>query len=120
MYALLYFASSLFFTSCVLFLLKIELAGIIEIILYANAIVILFTIIIMLFNENFNNYIKYKKVILCIPIPLTILLLLIYINNISFIEFKETIFTIHDIGMCLFQHYILLVELISLLLLTTI
>ncbi|MCV2526067.1 MAG: NADH-quinone oxidoreductase subunit J [Candidatus Lightella neohaematopini] len=120
MHALLYFALSLCFTSCILFLLKMELAGILEIILYANAIVVLFTIIIMLFNEHFSNYIIYKKIILCMLIPLIMLILLIYINNVNFIEYKEVLFTINDISMFLFQHYILLVELISLLLLTTI
>ncbi|MCV2502055.1 MAG: NADH-quinone oxidoreductase subunit J [Candidatus Lightella neohaematopini] len=119
-HSLLYFALSLCFTSCILFLLKMELAGILEIILYANAIVVLFTIIIMLFNENFNNYIAYKRIILCMLIPLIMLILLIHINNINFTEYKEILFTVHDISMFLFQHYILLVELISLLLLTTI
>ncbi|MCV2525317.1 MAG: NADH-quinone oxidoreductase subunit J [Candidatus Lightella neohaematopini] len=120
MHALLYFALSLCFTSCILFLLKMELAGILEIILYANAIVVLFTVIIMLFNEHFSNYIIYKKIILCMLIPLIMLILLIYINNVKFTEYKEVLFTINDISMFLFQHYILLVELISLLLLTTI
>ncbi|MCV2500182.1 MAG: NADH-quinone oxidoreductase subunit J, partial [Candidatus Lightella neohaematopini] len=104
----------------VFFLLKMELAGVLEIILYANAIIVLFTIIIMLFNENFSNCIIYKKTILCMLIPLIMLILLIYINNISFTEYKEILFTINDISMFLFQHYILLIELISLLLLTTI
>ncbi|MCV2518454.1 MAG: NADH-quinone oxidoreductase subunit J [Candidatus Lightella neohaematopini] len=120
MHALLYFASSLCFTSCILFLLKMELAGILEIILYANAIVVLFTVIIMLFNENSSNCIIYKKTTLCMLIPLIMLILLIYINNINFTEYKEILFTIHDISIFLFQNYILLVELISLLLLTTI
>ncbi|MCV2508519.1 MAG: NADH-quinone oxidoreductase subunit J [Candidatus Lightella neohaematopini] len=120
MHALLYFASSLCFTSCTFFLLRIELAGILEIILYANAIIVLFTIIIMLFNEKFSNYIIYKRTILCMLMPLIMLILLIYINNINFIEYKEILFTINDISVFLFQHYILLVELISLLLLTTI
>ncbi|MCV2531433.1 MAG: NADH-quinone oxidoreductase subunit J, partial [Candidatus Lightella neohaematopini] len=56
MNALLYFMLSLFFTSCLLFLLKVELAGILEIILYANVVVVLFTVFIMLFNENYINH----------------------------------------------------------------
>ncbi|MCV2506230.1 MAG: NADH-quinone oxidoreductase subunit J [Candidatus Lightella neohaematopini] len=120
MNALLYFMLSLFFTSCLLFLLKVELAGILEIILYANVVVVLFTVCIMLFNENYINHITYKKIILCTLMPLAMLMILIYINNVNYVEYKEVLFTISDISILLFKHYMLLVELISLLLLTAV
>lgn len=127
-YALLYLIVSFLSISCVLFSLGAFLAGTIEIIVYAGAIVILFIFVVMTLNiENFIskankkfNFIDFKSccgIVLSSSILCVIILSMIMETRNYFIYVSTLVIDLHQIGYRLFGFYILIVEIVSFLLL---
>ncbi|CAL1329087.1 NADH-quinone oxidoreductase subunit J [Candidatus Providencia siddallii] len=124
-YALLYLLISLLSLSVVFFSLGAYFAGVMETIIYAGAIVVLFIFVVMMLNlgksikKQKNIYVKSKNWIIFTIISIILLIILIYgINSFPFEERNIcNIITIKEIGMSLFGPYILIIEFISFLLL---
>lgn len=123
-YSLLYLILSLLSISGIFFTFGCIFVGSLEIIIYAGAIMVLFIFILMLINpktiqENKKNSIK--KIFLYF---LFFLILLFCLNNFFVSENKKMIFiqniAIKKLGILLFGKYLLLVEVTSLLLLSSI
>lgn len=126
-YTLLYFLISLISISCIFFILGDYFAGSLEIIIYAGAIVILF-IFVLMFLDYQDIKLKEKKFFL----KKILFLLIVLFSNLIFFIFifyflKNTynkkyiimnFINIKDIGINLFTQYKIIVELISILLLS--
>ncbi|QJC33424.1 NADH-quinone oxidoreductase subunit J family protein [Enterobacteriaceae endosymbiont of Donacia clavipes] len=126
-YTLIYFLISLISISCMFFLLGDYFAGALEIIIYAGAILILFIFVLMLLNykkvELEEKYYLFKKLsFLIILIILTLLFLIIVFYIFKNLCDKKYIIynfvNIKNIGINLFTKYKIIVELISILLLS--
>ncbi|MBK4764896.1 MAG: NADH-quinone oxidoreductase subunit J [Pantoea sp. Brub] len=126
MHMLFYFISFLLSISGIYFLIGSYFIGALEIIIYAGAITVLFVFVIMMLNiGNVTN--KQEKnwlnlLIICISIIISILLLCIIIYSVSNTHDKLINISIIDsksIGISLFGHYMIIVELISMLLLAS-
>ncbi|QJC37462.1 NADH-quinone oxidoreductase subunit J [Enterobacteriaceae endosymbiont of Donacia thalassina] len=127
-YTLLYFLISLISISCIFFILGDYFAGSLEIIIYAGAIVVLFTLVLMVLNYK-NIKLEEKKfllkkilfLIIMFLFTLLFLILIFYILKIlynkKYIIIMNNI-NIKDIGINLFTQYKIIVELISILLLS--
>lgn len=129
-HALLYLIASLLSISLVFFSLKASFAGIIEIIVYAGAIMVLFLFSIMMLDINNPDksydctefsFLSIKKnfgVLLMMSNFLMILLYVISKNNSSMINIFDLDISTKKIGIVLFSSYILVVEIASFLLLS--
>ncbi|QJC36648.1 NADH-quinone oxidoreductase subunit J [Enterobacteriaceae endosymbiont of Donacia simplex] len=126
-YTLLYFLISLISMSCIFFILGDYFAGSLEIIIYAGAIVILFIFVLMFLNykniELEEKNFLFKKMLFLITIFLINLLFLILIFYILKNLYNQkyiimNFINIIDIGVNLFTHYKIIIELISILLLS--
>lgn len=129
MYALLYLILSLLSISCNLFSLKASLAGSIEIIVYAGAVMVLFIFSIMMLNMNSSKSFRDKEfnflpikvffgILLLMGGLLTVLLYSFYRLKNSFINMFESTVSLKQIGIALFGSYIIVVEIASFLLLS--
>ncbi|QJC31376.1 hypothetical protein GJT87_01885 [Enterobacteriaceae endosymbiont of Macroplea mutica] len=124
---LLYFLAILFSIAGMLFVLGNFFIGSIEIIIYTGAIAILFIFIIMLCNYK-NNIVFEKQTLLTKPYLLCLLLFMaiIFIMSLCIIIFQEynnkyLVYHINDLthlGVNLFSKYNIIVELISIVLLS--
>ncbi|QJC34242.1 NADH-quinone oxidoreductase subunit J [Enterobacteriaceae endosymbiont of Donacia cinerea] len=126
-YTLLYFLISLISMSCIFFVLGDYFAGSLEIIIYAGAIVILFIFVLMLLNykniELEEKKFLFKKILFLIIILFLTLLFLIFIFYILKNLYNKkyiimNFINIMDIGVNLFTQYKIIIELISILLLS--
>lgn len=129
-YALFCLVLSLLSVSCNLFSLQAPVAGALEIIIYAGAIMVLFVFVIMMFDmKNVDFDINHGKFsFLSIQICLGVLLLmssLLMIFLYSVLEIKNCFINIFEpaisatqIGIALFGPYMLVVEMASFLLLS--
>ncbi|WP_075431782.1 NADH-quinone oxidoreductase subunit J [Buchnera aphidicola] len=126
-YVLLYFVLFIFSLSGIFFTLGSYFLGALEIIIYAGSIVVLFLFIIMLidFNKNlsiypFRKFFSLNNIFLfCFFIPVISFLYFQY-NIISKQNIFFRIISIKDIGFCFFRKYCFLIELASLLLLSSV
>ncbi|QJC29658.1 NADH-quinone oxidoreductase subunit J [Enterobacteriaceae endosymbiont of Plateumaris pusilla] len=127
MYTLVYFLISLISISGIFFTLGDYFAGALEIIIYAGAIVVLFVFILMLLNhkqialEEKKLLIK-KPIILIFSILLTTILLFFLIfmikESCNNKYIYNNIIDINCIGINMFKQYKIIIELISILLLS--
>lgn len=124
-HALLYLIISIISISCIFFTLGSYFAGALEIIIYASAIMVLFIFVIMMLNIDFNLYkkkyffINYKNNITLLIIESILLLILILsILNSNTHKIIQKFISIKNIGIALFGPYFLIVELVSMLLLS--
>ncbi|WP_343192294.1 NADH-quinone oxidoreductase subunit J [Buchnera aphidicola (Formosaphis micheliae)] len=125
-YALIYLIVSLLFISGIFFLLGDIFPAVLEIIIYAGAIMVLFIFVIMLLNLGkyiektemiFLNSNSWRKISVLF---LFFLIALVYsISYVSNLNITETTIDIKEMGMNLFGSYIYIVELVSILLLNT-
>ncbi|CRK85885.1 NADH-quinone oxidoreductase subunit J [Candidatus Providencia siddallii] len=125
-YALFYLIISLLSLSAVFFSIGAYFAGAIETIVYASAIIVLFVFVVMMLNLGNEvviqerNFMNRKSLIF--SVILSISLLSIFIYGISTFPYKEkiggTIIGVKEVGITLFGPYILVIEFISLLLLS--
>ncbi|QJC33015.1 NADH-quinone oxidoreductase subunit J family protein [Enterobacteriaceae endosymbiont of Donacia semicuprea] len=129
LYTLIYFLVSLISISCMFFLLGDYFAGSLEIIIYAGAIIILFIFVLMLLDykkiELEEKYYLFKKLSLLIILIILTLLFLITIFYIfkNLCDKRYIIYhfiNIKNIGINLFTKYKIIVELISILLLSSV
>ncbi|XBC39374.1 MAG: NADH-quinone oxidoreductase subunit J [Buchnera aphidicola (Nurudea shiraii)] len=125
MYSLIFLIASFLSTSGVFFSLGAFFAAALEVIIYAGAIMVLFVFVIMMFNFKnstscsiaFNlPFVKLIMIITFFMISFCGLFFLLYNLNSQYI-FNVVINT-REIGIKLFQDYVLIIELISMLLLT--
>ncbi|QJC37874.1 NADH-quinone oxidoreductase subunit J [Enterobacteriaceae endosymbiont of Donacia bicoloricornis] len=124
---ILYFLISLISISCIFFILGDYFAGALEIIIYAGAVVILF-IFSLMFLDYKNIKLEEKKVLLKKKISLFIILFFTLVFVIFIFFILKNIYSkkyiimnfinIKDIGINLFTKYKIIVELISILLLS--
>ncbi|BAP58321.1 NADH-quinone oxidoreductase subunit J [Candidatus Tachikawaea gelatinosa] len=125
-YMLLYFIISLFSISGIFFSLGNNFAGSMEIIIYAGAIMVLFIFVIMLLNlgplleKQEKSFLKPQIFIYSIGISLLLFLLITYqLASIKNYVLDKNLIKSQEIGINLFSHYLLMVELISFLLLSS-
>ncbi|VAX76385.1 NADH-quinone oxidoreductase subunit J [Buchnera aphidicola] len=113
--------------SGIFFILGSFFIGILEIIIYAGAIMVLFVLVVMLIDlneRNFNiplkNLSKFFDIISIFSLLISLFFLIIQLvfHKKKFLMFQNI--CIKEIGLCLFGKYIFLVELSSLLLLSSI
>lgn len=123
-HALIYLIVSLLSISCIFFLIGSYFAGALEIIIYTGAIMVLFIFVVMMLNiDNYEAqkhiWMKYKLYlyILCIPLILLMLIILVLSKNTNHVGCLGHIITPKAVGIALFSHYLLVVELASMLLL---
>ncbi|QJC38692.1 NADH-quinone oxidoreductase subunit J [Enterobacteriaceae endosymbiont of Donacia fulgens] len=126
-YALLYFLISLISISCIFFILGDYFAGSLEIIIYTGAIIILF-IFVLMFLDYKNIKLEEKKIflkkilfllIILFSTLLFFILIFFILKNIYNTKYIIMNFIdIKDIGISLFTKYKIIVELISILLLS--
>ncbi|QJC35004.1 NADH-quinone oxidoreductase subunit J family protein [Enterobacteriaceae endosymbiont of Donacia piscatrix] len=126
-YTLLYFLLSLISISCIFFLLGNYFAGALEIIIYAGAIIILFIFVLMFLNyknikleENFFFIKKKLFIINILIINFFFCILIFYILKHLYIKklIIHNFINIQNIGINLFTQYKIIVELMSILLLS--
>lgn len=124
-YALIYFIISLLSISGIFFILGGVFAAVLEIIIYAGAIMVLFTFVLMLLNLGKIMEIKEKKWLKDINwITISFLFLFFFITiiyGVSFIDDLNVFNTLIDtkmVGISLFGPYVFIVELSSILLLS--
>ncbi|WP_216782286.1 NADH-quinone oxidoreductase subunit J [Candidatus Profftia tarda] len=123
-HALLYLVISLLAVSAVFFSLGAYFAGAFEIIVYAGAIMVLFVFVVMMLNlgecvaEQERSCLKlanYRG-----PIVLSTIFLTIMVYAITSLQdhaIKRNIIDVKEVGIALFHHYLLAVEIMSMLLL---
>ncbi|CAL4320070.1 NADH-quinone oxidoreductase subunit J [Buchnera aphidicola (Eriosoma lanigerum)] len=126
MYALLYFIISILSISGVFFSLGAYFSGVIEVIIYAGAIMVLFVFVVMVLNLGEKTYYEEKKwmsikywifpAILSLLLLLVIIYLIFGLGEDSILLGKVTL--IKTVGFSLFGMYMLLLELVSLILLS--
>ncbi|MCW5196563.1 NADH-quinone oxidoreductase subunit J [Buchnera aphidicola (Pemphigus obesinymphae)] len=124
-YALIYFIVSLLSISGIFFILGGYFAAVLEIIIYAGAIMVLFTFVLMLLNLGKIMEIKEKKWLKDINwIIISLLFLSFFITVIYGLSFTgnlnafNTLINTKMVGISLFGPYVLIVELSSILLLS--
>ncbi|URJ23345.1 NADH-quinone oxidoreductase subunit J [Blochmannia endosymbiont of Camponotus sp. C-003] len=130
MHALLYLIVSFLSISCNFFSLGASFAAFVEVIVYAGAIMILFVFAIMMLNMKTTIFGMQKKSrffnpILCCGSVLLIGILFLILLYISFglqddlININKSVVDSKQVGVALFGPYILMVELASFLLLSS-
>ncbi|CAL4320041.1 NADH-quinone oxidoreductase subunit J [Buchnera aphidicola (Eriosoma grossulariae)] len=126
MHALLYFVISILSISGIFFSLGAFFPGVIEVLIYAGAIMVLFMFFIMILNLgrkiNLEENTWSKISFFIIPLILFIFLFIIIIYIISFLDTETVllgkIVQIKQVGIYLLGPYMVLVELSSLILLS--
>lgn len=125
-YALIYFIISLLSISGIFFILGGVFAAVLEIIIYAGAIMVLFIFVLMLLNLGTIMEIKEKKWLKDINwITISLLFLFFFITIIYGVSFVDdlnvfnTLINTKMVGISLFGPYVFIVELSSILLLST-
>lgn len=122
-HALLYFIVSLFAIAVIFYVLGAPFAAMLEIIVYAGAIMVMFLFVIMMLNmgsKTVNQEKDWLRPGIWIgPIILTVPLLLemLYVINQTHQEMAHTLVSAKELGIDLFGPYVLAVELASMLLL---
>ncbi|CAL4319377.1 NADH-quinone oxidoreductase subunit J [Buchnera aphidicola (Pterocallis alni)] len=123
-YALFYFSISILTTSMVFFLLGNYFIGSFHIIIYSGAIIVFFIFVIMMFNldkySTCNDSVG-KNVIFILSFLSMITMCLLLCKLFLFLKDKDIFYTIINLkllGIALFGPYILIVEFISILLLS--
>ncbi|URJ24977.1 NADH-quinone oxidoreductase subunit J [Candidatus Blochmannia ocreatus (nom. nud.)] len=129
-YALLFLIMSFLAISCIFFIVGAPIAGAVEVIIYAGAIMILFIFSVMMLNTNNiifsikntgkNNFIKLSwccGIIILNSILCAIVLYVCFKIPNSFISIQNQAVGIKQVGIALFGPYIFIVELASFLLL---
>lgn len=126
-HALLNFIISLISISMIFFLIGANFAGVLEIIIYAGAIMVLFVFVVMMLLNPINNNLSFIKLkIWIIPSIMTITLLgllLITIlkyglNNRNILVVSNIPHTPHPLSVLLFTTYLITVEISAIILLT--
>ncbi|MCW5197288.1 NADH-quinone oxidoreductase subunit J [Buchnera aphidicola] len=122
-YSLFYLSASIISTSAIFFLLGSYFIGVLQIIIYAGAIMVLFIFSVMMFdlNEKIKRNKKNRLLMWLYPIVLFILFLLLIFRKLLYFRDKYIIrseINLHVLGINLFGPYILIVEFASLLLLS--
>lgn len=129
-YALLYLIAALLSIACNLFSLHAPFAGVVEIIIYAGAIMVLFIFAIIMLNiqcDTLNSSAKELQflsaktccgVLLLMSNLLIILLYVIFKIDNCFINLSQLTLSLKEIGTVLFSSYLLMVEIASFLLLS--
>ncbi|CAL4042534.1 NADH-quinone oxidoreductase subunit J [Buchnera aphidicola (Anoecia corni)] len=124
-YAIIYLLCSFLCISSILFLLGSFFAASVHVIIYAGAVMVLFIFIIMMLNIKHISDLQLtylKKIYLSISLFIIFILMKKTLNPVfNLLKNKSIHISIVDtqlIGGCLFTNYILLVELISILLLS--
>lgn len=128
MYALLYFLISILSISGIFFSIGAIFSGVIEVVIYIGAIMVLFTFTLMMLNldkELENKEIKYLTVRYCsIFLILSIIFFIMILYGLSFLKYNHIYFleelSIRKIGNKLLSSYALLVEFSSMMLLSSI
>ncbi|CAL4320042.1 NADH-quinone oxidoreductase subunit J [Buchnera aphidicola] len=124
-YALLYLIISMLSISTIFFALGAFFIGALEVIIYAGAIMVLFVFVIMVLNSGENSihqetqYFKYKLWI--VPGILSCFLFILMLYVVSFLRDQYIHSIVIDskfVGISLFGPYLLLVELLSMILLS--
>ncbi|CAL4319431.1 NADH-quinone oxidoreductase subunit J [Buchnera aphidicola] len=124
-YALFYLIMSFFSVSAVYFSLGNVFIGVLEVIIYSGAIMALFVFVLMTLNFSKKDkfYKEYFFIEFIFKIFLTLILFLFLIISIFFLNQTEIIdknvFTIKQIGIHLFDKYAILVEFVSIILLSS-
>ncbi|AEH39700.1 NADH dehydrogenase I chain J [Buchnera aphidicola (Cinara tujafilina)] len=127
-YVLLYFVLFILSLSGIFFILGSYFLGALEIIIYAGSIIVLFLFIIMLMDFNkksefqffFKFYFSLKDILFFCYFMLLILFLYLEYNITSEKNIFFNITSAHDISYYLFGKYCSLVELVSLLLFSSV
>lgn len=128
MRSLLYLIFTIILISIILFLLGAEFAGSMEIIIYAGAIMILFVFVLMLLNtnanekyqiENCSNFLLFVAPIILIMILFILIAYSLFNLNNHHVYVNNTIIDSKKIGIKLFSQYLMIVELVSMLLLSS-
>ncbi|PPI87402.1 NADH-quinone oxidoreductase subunit J [Candidatus Pantoea edessiphila] len=125
-YMLLYLIVSLLSVACIYFLIGAYFIGALEVIIYTGAIMVLFVFVVMMLNlGKVTKQLEYqwlKSSRWIIPTFVSMLLLAVIISSIinnKTQKISNKIFNVKEIGISLFGHYMILVELISILLLAS-
>ncbi|AYN24881.1 NADH-quinone oxidoreductase subunit J [Buchnera aphidicola] len=125
-YSLVYLIISLLSISSIFFIFGAFFAGALEVIVYAGAIIVLFVFVIMMLNLGEKHDFQEKKylspIFWIVPGCLSLMLFLLMAYVVFFVKDKQIYFTVIDakeVGINLFGPYLLLVELSSLLLLSS-
>lgn len=122
-HALLYFIVSLFSIAVIFYVLGAPFAAMLELIVYAGAIMVMFLFVIMMLNMGSSTVNQerdwLKPGIWVGPVLLVIPLLaeMIYAINQTHQEMAHTVVSAKEVGIDLFGPYVLAVELASMLLL---
>lgn len=119
-YALLYLIISLLAVAGVFFSLGASLAGALEIIIYAGAIMVLFVFVLMMLPMDNNSYCRPPNRQIVTATTLSVLLLFVLLRAFWYVRDEIIIGQIMEtktLGIYLFGPYVLAVELASLLLL---
>lgn len=126
MHSLIYLITSFLSISGVLFSLGAFFVASLEVIIYSGAIMVLFVFVVMMFNfDDFVNYsiISDKSIIKLIIFFMLFLILIFFMIFILFNLNHKYLFNVaidmHEVGRKLFSEYILIVELASILLLSS-
>lgn len=126
-HALLNFIISLISISMIFFLIGANFAGVLEIIIYAGAIMVLFVFVVMMLLNPINNNLSFIKLkIWIIPSIMTITLLgLLFItiikyglNNRNILLVSNIPHTPHPFSVLLFTTYLITIEISAIILLT--
>ncbi|AGI27255.1 NADH-quinone oxidoreductase chain J [Candidatus Portiera aleyrodidarum] len=123
-HALLNFIISLISISMIFFLIGANFAGVLEIIIYAGAIMVLFVFVVMMLLNPINKTLSFIKLkIWIIPSIMTItllgLLLIKYgLNNRNILLVSNIPHTPHHLSVLLFTTYLITVEISAIILLT--
>lgn len=123
-HALLYFILSLIAIAVIFYMVGAQLAAMLEIIVYAGAIMVMFLFVIMMLNLGQSTVDQEKAwlqpklwigpCLLALPLLAEVLVI---INSNSSAQAAHTVVSAKSIGIALFGPYVLAVELASLLLL---
>ncbi|WP_343189554.1 NADH-quinone oxidoreductase subunit J [Buchnera aphidicola] len=125
-YSLLYLIVSFLSLSGIFFILGAFYAAAIEIILYAGAIMVLFVFVIMFLNLGNKTFIKEKKwfsfynlIITFFFLCMMFIIFYFFNKNINNKNIFHLVIDGRDIGFVFFGEYSLLIEIISMILLTS-
>lgn len=122
MYSLLYFFVSVLTTSFIFFLLGNYLIGSLQIIIYAGAILVLFVFVVMLLNfDELEEKLYHKKYNYYFFTFLSCFMLFLLYKVFFYLHGSyvyKIMSNVHILGKFLFEPYILMIEFVSILLLS--
>ena len=118
LYAMSSLAAGMIFISGLFFILNAEFLGVVQIMVYCGAVMILYGFSIMFFDASRNVKEKSSKIVLALAILSTILLIIILAVPISTdVIKKDSLENTQVIGLALFQEYLVAFELAAIMLL---